>query len=153
MCNGKQRYKCGACGKRFIGGERLNNEVLWQDYVEGKQTYIQLACKHACSSKTIQRRLDKARTRVTSSIPKEVIVLMDTTYFGRKFGVMLFKNALSGESLYKTYVKTETNQLYGRVFSTLSKKALLSVPSCVMDAGDYSNSFHPCPYGCVTFTR
>ena len=41
-----------------------------------------------------------------------VIVLMDTTYFGRGFGVMLFKDALSGLNLYKIYVKTETNQLY-----------------------------------------
>lgn len=37
---------------------------------------------------------------------------MDTTYFGRGFGVMLFKDAYSGLNLYKTYVKTETNQQY-----------------------------------------
>jgi hypothetical protein len=37
---------------------------------------------------------------------------MDTTYFGRGFGVMLFKDAYSGINLYKTYVKTETNQQY-----------------------------------------
>lgn len=37
---------------------------------------------------------------------------MDTTYFGRGFGVMLFKDALSGLNLYKIYVKTETNALY-----------------------------------------
>lgn len=43
---------------------------------------------------------------------KEVVVLMDTTYFGRGFGVMLFKDAYSGINLYKTYVKTETNQQY-----------------------------------------
>jgi len=34
------------------------------------------------------------------------------TYFGRRFGVMVFKDALSGENLLKTYVKYETNQLY-----------------------------------------
>jgi len=37
---------------------------------------------------------------------------MDTTYFGRSFGVMLFKDATSGENLFKQYVKYETNQLY-----------------------------------------
>lgn len=37
---------------------------------------------------------------------------MDTTYFGRGFGVMLFKDALSGLNLYKIYVRTETNALY-----------------------------------------
>lgn len=38
--------------------------------------------------------------------------MMDTTYFGRGLGVMLFKDAASGLNLYKIYVKTETNGLY-----------------------------------------
>jgi len=37
---------------------------------------------------------------------------MDTTYWGRVFGVMLFKDAITGENLLKYYVKTETNYLY-----------------------------------------
>ena len=37
---------------------------------------------------------------------------MDTTYFGRKWGVMVFKDSLSGQILYKQYVKQETNKLY-----------------------------------------
>lgn len=37
---------------------------------------------------------------------------MDTTYFGRGLGVMVFKDSISGKILFKQYVKTETNQLY-----------------------------------------
>lgn len=37
---------------------------------------------------------------------------MDTTYFGRVFGIMVFKDSLSGQILYKQYVKQETNKLY-----------------------------------------
>lgn len=37
---------------------------------------------------------------------------MDTTYWGRNFGVMLFKDALTKENLLKYYVKHETNALY-----------------------------------------
>jgi hypothetical protein len=37
---------------------------------------------------------------------------MDTTYFGRKFGVMVYKDSISGQILYKQYVKQETNKLY-----------------------------------------
>jgi hypothetical protein len=37
---------------------------------------------------------------------------MDTTYWGRGFGVMLFKDAITKENLLKYYVKTETNALY-----------------------------------------
>jgi len=37
---------------------------------------------------------------------------MDTTYWGRNFGVMLFKDAISIENSLKYDVKNETNQLY-----------------------------------------
>ena len=41
-----------------------------------------------------------------------VNLLMDTTYFGRKFGVMVFKDSITGQILFKQYVKQETNKLY-----------------------------------------
>lgn len=37
---------------------------------------------------------------------------MDTTYFGRIFGVMVFKDSITGVILHKLYVKQETNKLY-----------------------------------------
>jgi hypothetical protein len=100
------------CGKQFIGGNRIDNQVLWTEYVEGKQTYLQLSIKYGCSSKTIQRRIDKVSLNLPEKRAQDVVVLMDTTYFGRGFGVMLFKDVYSGKNLYKSYVKTETNQQY-----------------------------------------
>lgn len=43
--NGIQRYKCYACGKQFLAKRQvnLNEELLWKEYVQGKQTYAQLA--------------------------------------------------------------------------------------------------------------
>jgi len=58
-------------------------------------------------------------------VPKEqrkVVVLMDTTYFGRTFGVMLFKDAYTKENLLKYYVKYETNALYQQGIRTLQAK-------------------------------
>ena len=40
------------------------------------------------------------------------MLLIDTTYWGRSFGVMLFKDSYTGENLLKYYVKSETNALY-----------------------------------------
>lgn len=105
-------YKCAACGKQFLGGERIENHQLWKEYVEYKQTYQQLSLQYGCSIKTIQRRLDKVKVRKPVIEKCDVVVLMDTTYFGRTFGVMLFKDSLSGKNLYKQYVKHETNNLY-----------------------------------------
>ena len=43
---------------------------------------------------------------------RSVVVLIDTTYWERNFGVMLFKDAYTGENILKYYVKTETDGLY-----------------------------------------
>jgi hypothetical protein len=71
-----------------------------------------LSLKYECSIKTIQRKLDKYSILNTPSRARSVIVLMDTTYWGRKFGVMLFKDAISKDNLLKYYVRNETNQRY-----------------------------------------
>lgn len=47
---------------------------------------------------------------------------MDTTYWGRQFGVMLFKDSISQENLLKYYVKAETNALYQKGVEELKSK-------------------------------
>ena len=105
-------YKCYVCKKQFIGTFRPCNKTIWVEYVEGKQTYEQLAKKYKCSSRTIQRRVDLYDPIIPKKEPRRVVVLMDTTYWGRSFGVMLFKDAYTKENLLKYYVKTETNHRY-----------------------------------------
>jgi len=52
---------------------------------------------------------------------------MDTTYWGRDFGVMLFKDAISKENLLKYYVKQETNALYVQGIDELKVKGFTIV--------------------------
>lgn len=47
---------------------------------------------------------------------------MDTTYWGRGFGLMLFKDAISKENLLWYFVKTETNLLYIKGINELKSK-------------------------------
>ena len=47
---------------------------------------------------------------------------MDTTYWGRNFGAMLFKDSYTKENLLKHYVKTETNTLYIQGINELKKQ-------------------------------
>ena len=49
---------------------------------------------------------------------------MDTTYFGRGFGVMVFKNSLDGVVLYKQYVHYETNALYLAGLSEVRRRGI-----------------------------
>ncbi len=110
--DGKQLYKCAACGKRFVGGDRLDPVRIWVECTEGKQTYPQLAAKYNCSIKTIRRKIDMADVERETTFPSIANVLMDTAYFGSKFGVMVFKDSLTGTILLKKYVCRETNELY-----------------------------------------
>lgn len=109
---GKQRYKCHSCQRVFVSVERVDPGLIWEDYHKGKQTYTQLAEKYGCSERTIQRRLDKVEPSYNKTFPSETIVVMDTTFFGRGFGVMVFKDSQSRTILYKKYVKSETNSDY-----------------------------------------
>ena len=117
--NGVQIYKCWQCGRQFLGGDRLSGEGLWKEYVTLRQTYSQMADKHGCSVKTIQRKIDRYRSVAAVHTPRRVVVVMDTTYWGRDFGVMLFKDALTGEDLLWYFVKTETVAMYVKGISTL----------------------------------
>ena len=67
---------------------------------------------HKCSERTIRRKLKLVAEGFTSSFPKEATVIIDTTYFSRTFGIMLFQDATSGKILYRKFVKNETNKEY-----------------------------------------
>jgi hypothetical protein len=113
-----------ACGKQFLGGERLDPVLLWQEYTQGKQTYKQLALKHNCSTKTIQRKLDSVKIERRTTFSNVVNVLMDTTYFGRTFGVMVFKDSITGQILFKQFVRQETNLLYLKGIEEIVKRGI-----------------------------
>ncbi|MDR0969503.1 MAG: transposase [Lentimicrobiaceae bacterium] len=85
---------------------------LWHLYSEGKQTYAQLAEHFNCSPKTIQRSIDRVHITKRTEFSSVAVVEMDTTYWKRNFGVMVFRNSLDGVVLYKQYVRSETNALY-----------------------------------------
>ena len=49
---------------------------------------------------------------------------MDTTYFGRRFGVMVLFDSISRKALSVTEVKTETNTLYAQEMGSLKAKGI-----------------------------
>jgi hypothetical protein len=57
---------------------------------------------------------------------------MDTTYFGRKFGVMVFMNSYTGQILYRQYVKNETNGLYYKGIAETVRRGI-TVQSIICD--------------------
>ena len=57
---------------------------------------------------------------------------MDTTYFGRDFGVMVLMDSIRGKALFVEAVKHETNALYNAALNTLQKKCI-EIQSIVCD--------------------
>lgn len=103
-----RRYKCKDCVRRFDGGIRRNKPQVITDYIEGKQTMEQLADKYKVSSKTIARDLTDMRYIQRISKDKQVVIQMDTTYWGRRFGLMAIKDSLRKKVLWRKYVSHET---------------------------------------------
>ena len=130
--NGVQRYKCAVCSKIFTDRVAINGKNLWKEYTSGKQTYLQLAQKYGCSVKTIQRKIDAVELVAETIFSSVANVLMDTTYFGRTFGVMVFKNSIDGQILFKQYVKQETNKLYLQGIEEIARRGI-KIQSIICD--------------------
>lgn len=99
----------------------MDASLLWREYTVNKQTYAQLAEKYACSPRTIKRRLDSYTPPRSHDAPRRVIVVMDTTYWGRGNGVMLFKDALTQSDLLWYFVRNESNALYAQGIDELER--------------------------------
>ena len=106
--NGRQLYKCKCCNRRFVGGNCLTVNDIISDYVEPKLTLRELSVKYRKSVSTIQRRLRQMRHVRVISRYKDVVIQMDTTYWGRNYGLMVIKDALRGKILWHKYVRHET---------------------------------------------
>ena len=68
--------------------------------------------------------LDKVVIIKRKDFSGSAVVIMDTTYFGRGWGVMVFKNSIDGIILYKQYVRYETNALYLAGISEISRRGI-----------------------------
>ena len=85
----------------------------------------QLAKQYGCSSKTIYRRLRRAQIRERYPLPEKANIIMDTTYFGRSFGVMVLMDSISQQALSVDEVKYETNALYAEALNELREKSVV----------------------------
>ena len=65
-------------------------------------------------------------------LPEKANIIMDTTYFGRDFGVMVLMDSTSQRVLSVDEVKYETNALYAAALTTLKEKGV-EIQSIVCD--------------------
>ena len=81
---------------------------LWFQYVYENQTYTSLSKRYDVSPKTIKRKLDYIVVNKPVLKPRKTVIIMDTSYFRRNFGVMVFRDHYTKQNLFWKYVKYET---------------------------------------------
>ena len=120
----KQRYKCKCCSYVFQNKTRVKKVVsnnLWNDYCFHKQTYSELSDKYWLSLKTIQKKLDSHVFISPYITPREIILLIDTTYFW-DIWIMAFKDYESKKIINYKIVKNENNTDYKNWIKELQDK-------------------------------
>jgi hypothetical protein len=121
----RQRYKCAHCSYLFESKRRPkknSSEVFWREYVFGKQTYKQLSEEYNIGIRTVQRRIDALIVKVKPIEPGQAVIIMDTCYFGREFGVMVLRDYYTRRNIYWRYVKHENMAEYLAAIETIRRQ-------------------------------
>lgn len=96
LARGIQRYQCRDCVRTFqYVSKRREREssCLWHEYTHKKQTLEELSAETGYSARTIRRRLDLIEIGLPDDIsPQETIIVPDTTFWGRSYGVCVFRS-------------------------------------------------------------
>ncbi len=112
---GKQRYKCLYCGYIFENKRRKTANLksqLWHDYVLENQTVYSLSQQHGLSKRSIRKLLDDYDLILPEIPVKNCVIVMDTCYFRRGFGVMVFRDYLSRRNIFWKFLNYETLAKY-----------------------------------------
>ena len=108
MYKKKQLWRCKDCNKQFSRKKSIKAQSIWSDYAHGKQTYAQIAERNDIHPRTVQRLIDKVYTGASDLLPGKTVILMDTFYFGREFGVTVYRCAHRKRNLLWRFVYHET---------------------------------------------
>ena len=98
----RQRYRCRNCDATWVNHKQPSRleQKIWDDYARGGRSIEKLAKDYGFSRNKIRRILeDYPVPRLIPRRPAKVII-MDATYFGRKWGILLVLNAHNGDPLY-----------------------------------------------------
>lgn len=92
---------------------------IWQAFTHGKQTHAQIAQVYGHSTKWVQRQLKDIKIEKREIVPDEVVIVMDTTYFKRLFGVMVWRCPHRKKNLLWEFLPYETIRAYKDGIETL----------------------------------
>lgn len=102
-------------------------QKLWSEYTHGKQTLIELGEKFDHTPWWVRNKLDDISVSMPDIVPQATIVVPDTTFWGRSYGVCVFRswnlkrniwwNEVSGEKVAHYYYGRKILEERGWVFT------------------------------------
>lgn len=122
------------CAKSFQSTKRENRltNKLWHKYVWQRQTVNDLAKDYQRSRKWIGWQLNKARITRRLINPQPVVVVADTTFWGRYYGVAIFREPNLKKNLWWQEVSQETPTVYSYIRYQLEKRGF-TIKGAVID--------------------
>lgn len=89
---------------------------MWNEYVFGKQTLKQLAKKNNRSIEWVRQQIEKVELKKKETRPQSTVLICDTTFFGRTWGVCVFRAPHLKRNIWWTDVTKEimATYYYGR---------------------------------------
>ena len=122
-----QRYKCQKCKLQFQSKKHPSRwrKKLWKQYVWGKQTLKQLSTTFKKCVPVIQKDLDKHVLEERRVIPQPVVAIADVTFFGRSYGILVFRSQLLKQNIYWKEIIRETPAIYREARKELENKGFI----------------------------
>ena len=104
-----QRFECKDCLKKFTFKRKNKAGKLFASYITEKKTLNALAKENNICEKRLRNRvftIEIAKPQKVENL-KEIILLIDTTYWGKDFGVVVFKDAISGKFIWWHFINAK----------------------------------------------
>lgn len=119
-----QKYKCSNCGKDFQSKRRKSRirNRIWNEYVFGKQTVKDLCKKYKRSKNWVNANLRNVDAKRVPITPQPVVVVADTIFFGREYGVTVFRSPKLKRNLCFAEIQKETPSVYAEGKKHLEEK-------------------------------
>jgi hypothetical protein len=129
-----QRYKCQKCGLQFQSKTRPGKleSILWHEYIWKKQTLAQLAEQFTKSIPWIQKKLDAHILEKKGVTPQALVLLADVTFFGRGYGILVFRSQQLKKNIYWKEIIQETPAVYREARIELESKGFI-ITGMVLD--------------------
>lgn len=103
--NGSSYWYCKTCNRYSSGRKKPSQEAIFNRYSQGTFTIKELSQEFNISASTVKRILRNYTVTKVAHTPGKVVVQMDTTYWGRNFGLVLFMDAATHHILHHFFIR------------------------------------------------